>query len=104
MGHLTNSIPFKKRFFNPPISKTRYNMLYTFYQNERKQLMWITSITFPTICNARMEKQSLNWDFRSLPDIPHGSYLVLVLQLALPYMLPSSWLDWLSNCENTVIL
>ena len=46
--------------------------------------MCITSITFPTICNVPMEKQSLNWDFRSLPDRPHGSYLVLVLQLALP--------------------
>ena len=44
--------------------------------------MWITSITFLTIRNVRMEKQSLNWDFRSLPDRPHGSYLVLVLQLA----------------------
>ena len=45
-----------------------------------------------------MEKESLNWGFRSLADRPHASYLVLVLLLlARPYMLPSSWLAWLAR-------
>ena len=42
------------------------------------------NLLIQNICNVPMEKQSLNWDFRSLPGRPHGSYLVLVLQLALP--------------------